>query len=574
MIKKILISIFLFLIFPNYSASSQNFKHGISFFDDLKYQENFTNFDYVSKKAKKGGILKLGVEGNFNSLNPFILKGIEASGLDYIYDSLMESSQDEISAKYGLIAKSAKIADDNYSITFILNENAKFSDGVKLTANDVVFTFKTLISQGHPSYKIAFKDVKNVVKINDYCVKFTFKTNKNKDLPFLLASLKILPKHFYKNRKFDETNLEFIVGSGPYKIKEIKPGKSITYERRKDYWAQNLPVNKFRYNFDEIKYDYYLDTNVMIEAFKAEEFDVRQENIARNWANSYNFDKVKNGEIIKEEIKHSLPAPMQTFVLNLRKDKFQDLNLRKALTYAFNFEWLQKNIFYGSYKRTNSYFANSDFAINLEKNPQLKLPISENNDFGRKNLLIAKSLLDKAGYKIVNQKLISPYTKNSVYIEFLISSKSFEMIIAPFVQNLEKLGIEAKVKFVEENQFQAKIRNFDYDIMVAVFPQNLIPGSELIRYFHSNQSQIQGSQNYSGLKNKEIDKIIEEIAKTKNKEKLVKLCQKFDKIMLENYYTIPQWYNDSYRILYNKKLKKPKIQPKYSLGFDSWWIEN
>jgi microcin C transport system substrate-binding protein len=567
MIKKIIFTV-IFAFACNYSTASDNFKHGISIFGDLKYNSNFKHFDYVNPKAKKGGAVNLAVQGSFNSLNPFILKGISASGVDFIYDSLMEGSGDEISALYPLIARSVSLAPDNFSVTFLLDKRAKFSDGHKLNADDVIFTFETLINKGHPAYKIAYKDIKKVQKIDDYCVKFHFKTNKNKDLAILIASMKILPKHFYEKNQFDLTVLEKTLGSGPYVIKKTDWGKSIIYERNKNYWAKNLPVNVGRFNFDEIIYNYYLDANVMVEAFKAGEFDFRQENIARNWATIYDIDAVKNGEIIKEEIKHDLPAPVQTFVLNLRRAKFQNIALRKAMTYAFNFEWLKKHIFYGSYERTKSYFANSIFAYG-----DFDLPVFDENDFGRKNLIIAKNILDDAGYKIIDGKLIDPKTQKPVEIEFLIASKSFEMIVAPFVDNLQKLGIAAKMKYEEENQFQLRLNNYNYDVFVGVFSPSLIPASELLRYWHSSQADIKGAQNYSGLKDTKIDKIIEKIVATKDKKALILLCKKLDKMLLENYYTILQWHSNSHRILYKKSLKRPKIAPKYGLGFDSWWIE-
>ena len=546
--------------------AGDNFNYGISIFGDLKYDINFKHFDYGNPLAPKRGVLNLGVEGTFNSLNPFILKGIAASGIDYIYDSLMQASEDEISSYYPLIANSAALSDDKYSISFRLNKNAYFHDGKKISADDIIFSFNLLREKGHPSYKIAYRDIDKVIKINDHEIKFLFKTNKNKDLPMLVASMKILPKHYYEKMNFEETSLEIPLGSGPYKIKSFDQGKNIIYERVKNYWAKDLPVNVGRYNFNEIKFDYYRDSNVLIEAFKAGNFDIRQENIARNWANSYNIDKIKNGEIIKREVSYNLPSSIQTFVLNLRREKFQDKEFRKALNYAFNFEWLKKHIFYGSYSRTQSYFPNSDFAYK-----KFTLPKSDANDFGRKNLIIAKKILDDAGYKVRNGKLVNPHTNKIMSLEFLISSQSFAMIIAPFIDNLKKLGIDAKMKFIEENQYEARVRNFDYDIIIAVFGQNSVPASELLRYWHSSQAGIKGSQNYSGLKNRQIDDLVERISKAQNKQELLFLCQKFDKIMLENYYTILQWHNDNYRILYKKELKIPQKLPKYGLGIDFWW---
>lgn len=563
--------ILLLVIFcnVNLAQADEHFKHGIAVFGDLKYPANFKHFDYVNPDAPKRGTVRFGVEGTFNSLNPFILKGIAPSSIDAIYDSLCEGSSDEISSCYGLIAESMSLSDDKFSLTFKLRQNAFFHDGKKISADDVIFTFNKLISEGHPSYKIAYSQVKEVKKINDYEVKFIFKTNENRDLPMLVAGLKILPKHYYQDHKFDETNLTPPLGSGPYRIKKVEQGKTIVYERVKNYWAQNLPVNKGRNNFDEIIYDYYRDSNVLIEAFKAGKFDFRQENISRNWHNSYNIEKVKNGEIVKKEITHGLPTATQMFVLNLRKEKFQNLEFRKAMTLAFNFEWLNKHIFYSSYKRTNSYFENSIF-----KNQEgFKLLASDENDFGRENLIIAKNILEKAGYKVVNQKLIDPKTNEPISIEFLIDSQSFEMIVAPLIKNLRKLGIDAKMRFIEENQYEAKVRNFDFDVIVAVHGQSLIPSSELIRYWHSSQKDIPGSMNLSGLNDKKIDELVTKISKAKNKTELISLCGQFDYEMLTNYYTILQWHNNTYRLLYRDIFAMPKITPKYALAIDSWWIK-
>lgn len=576
---KIFPLIFLISLSFNFSALAENstdklsvnkggYQHGMSVFGDLKYPKNFQNFDYVNPNAPKAGSIKLGSEGTFNNLNSFILKGVNAAGLSYLYDSLMEGSEDEISSCYGLIAESVKLAADKFSINFRLRKIARWPDGKRITADDVVFTFNKLLSDGHPSYKMIYRDVKEVKKINDAEVQFIFKTNQNRDLPMLVASLKILPKHYFDKVDFSKTTLEAPLGSGPYKIKEVKAGKSITYERNKDYWAKDLPVNRGRYNFDQITYEYYRDGNVLVEAFKAQKYDMRQENVARNWANNYNIEAVKNGQIIKKEIVHGLPTGAQTFVLNLRKEKFQNLELRKALTYAFDFEWLKEHIFYGSYKRTQSYFSNSDFGYK-----KFTLPKSNGDGFNRENLLKAKEILEKAGYKIVNQKLIDPKSGKQVELEFLIDSESFQMIIAPFVKNLKKLGIKAKTRFVEENQYQTRMHNFDFDIAVGVFGQGLIPGNELFSYWHSSQKSVKGSQNISGLDDKEIDKLVEKIAQAKSKKELIELCEEFDGRMLENYYTILQWHNNSYRILYRDIFEMPKITPKYSLAVDSWWVK-
>ncbi len=575
-IKSILIKLLLALSIIFSSSKlllADEFSHGISVFGDLKYPKNFKNFDYVDPKAKKAGELKLGVEGGFNSLNQFILKGLPASGLSYLYDSLCEGSDDEISTRYGLIAQGVHLSADKMTLNFLLRKNARFHDGKNITADDVVFTFNKLILDGHPSYKMMYRDVKNVKKINDYLVRFEFKNNRNRDLPILLSSMIVLPKHYYNKIDFNKTTLDFPLGSGPYKIKEITPNRTIVYERVRDYWAKDLAVNKGRYNFDKIIFDYYRDNNVLIEAFKAQKYDLRLENVARNWANSYNIEAIKNQQIIKKEIKHSLPAPAQVFVLNLRKEKFNNIALRKALTYAFDFEWLQKNIFYGSYVRTQSYFANSEFAYDGFKMPVSSDERKNNNGFNRKNLILAQKILLEAGYKIIDNKLYEPNSNKQLTLEFLIDQKAFEMIVMHYVKNLKKLGINAKVLFVEENQYQTRINNFDFEIITALYSQSLIPGSEFYSYFHSSQKDIKGSRNLGGIADQKIDKIILKILDAKSKEMLKNECQKLDQYLLENYYAIMQWHNNSYRILYRDIFAMPEIQPKYALAIDSWSLK-
>ena len=548
--------------------AQRGYQHGISTFGDLKYAKNFKNFDYVNPSAPKGGEIKFGVEGGFNNLNQFILKGISASGLSYLYDSLTTGSEDEISARYGLIASGVKLSKDKMMIEFKLRKNAYFHDGAPITADDVVFTFNKLISEGHPSYKMSFRDVKEVVKINQYLVRFYFKHNRNRDLPILVSSLPILPKHYYENLLFDKTTIDPPLGSGPYKIKEVNVNRSIIFERVANYWAKDLAVNVGRYNFDKITYDYYRDNNILVEAFKSQKYDFRRENIARNWANAYKIEAIDNGDIIKKEVMHELPAPMQSYVINLRKEKFENVALRKAISYAFDFEWLRDHIFYGAYQRTQSYFANSVFA-----STGFTLPKSDGKGFNRTNLIKAKDILDKAGYEVVDQKLIDPKTKQAVGIEFLIGNKAFEMVTAPFIRNLRKLGIDAKMRFVEENQYQTRVNNFEYDVIVGIFGQALIPGNELFAYFHSSQKDIKGGRNLIGIADDEVDILVKKISGAKSLKGLKQLTEKLDKVLLDGYYVIPQWHNNSYRILYRNVFGMPQEAPKYSLALDSWWAQ-
>ena len=553
---------FCFLLIFISKSYAGEFSHYISLFEKPKYPVNFSHFDYTNPSAKQGGTIKFATEGGFNSLNPFLLKGIPAEGLSYLYDTLTEASEDELGVRYGLVAEKIKLNQD--SIEFKLNKQAYFHDSQSITVDDVLFTFETLLKYGHPVYQMHLKQIKKVEIINKHQLKFLFLPNHQRDLALFVASLPVLPKHYYKQHNFEQTTLEPPIGSGPYKIKEIKPNYHVIYQKNQNYWAKNLPVNKYRYNFSIIWFDYYRDNNVLIEAFKAQKYDFRQENIARNWATAYNFSQ--NSNIVKTEIKHNLPAPMQAFVLNLRREKFQNLGLRKALNYAFDFLWLQQHIFYGSYQKTTSFFDNSNFGYR-----DFFLPNGSTDGFNRQNLLQAQEILQKSGYKVVNNQLLDANLK-PVVIEFLIDSKAFEMVVASFANNLKKLGIATKIKFVEENQYQQMLNNFNFDVVVGVFPQSTTPGAELYSYFHSSQSNIKGGRNLLGLQDNLVDDLVEKIAISTNKTELINLCQKLDKYLLENYLVIPHWHNNTYRILYRNVFAMPKIKPKYSLGIDTWSV--
>jgi microcin C transport system substrate-binding protein len=436
-----------------------------------------------------------------------------------------------------------------------------------------------------------YRDILSAIKMNDFEVKFTFKDGQNRELPLLISSLPIFSKAYFSNKEFEKTTLEFPLGNGPYKVVKADSGKSITFKRVKNYWAKDLAVNVGRHNFDEITYEYYRDSNVLVEAFKAGAYDFRQENISRNWANSYNIPRVENGEIVKKEISHNLPAPMQCFVFNLRKDKFQNLNLRKAISLAFDFEWVRKKIFYGAYTRTNSFFDNSSFASKalpsedeleiLNKftdqipeevfTQEFKLPITDASGFPRKNLFKAQELLNNAGYLIKEGKLIDPKTNLPVEIEFLVRSKAFYMVIAPMIKNLATLGIDARTRLSQENQYLNRLKNYDFDIIVNVFSSGMMPADEQFSYWHSSQKNIIGGRNLVGVDNEAVDYLVEKISGVKNKEELQILTKALDRVLLNGFYVIPQWYSQKHRILYKNKFNMPNNPPPYSLALDSWW---
>jgi len=588
--KKYIIILFLFFNINVSIASDENYEHAISVFNEIKYKNNFKYFDYVNPNAPKKGVIKLAERGTFDSLNQFILKGLPAIGLDNIYDSLLVTSLDEPLTAYGLIAKGMKVSEDNTSITFFLNQNAVWHDNNPVTSYDIEWTFNTILEKGHPSYKSYYSDIKSIEIIDKYTIKFHFKNDNNRELPIIIGQMKILPKHFWKDKRFDSSVLSIPLGSGPYKIKEVNLGKNITYERVKHHWAQKLPVNIGHNNFNEIHYDYYRDSNVMIEALKANEYDFRSENISKEWATAYNNLK-NNTAFIKEEIDHELPQGMQAFIYNMRKDIFKNLELRKALALAFDFEWTNKTLFYGQYIRSNSYFSNSELASSgLPTNLELKIIEELNNDVpkeihtevynpgktdgsgnNRKNLRQAMQILKKANYKLDNKILKDPEGRE-IKFEILLISPAFERIVGPFIKNLKKLGVEASIRIVDTAQYKNRLDNYEFDMVVMARGQSLNPGNEQRNFWSSKSADINGSANWIGIKNKTIDELIELIINSPTREKLILYTKLLDRVLLHNHYVIPHWHIKYWRVAYWSTIKRPKNLPKYSLGFpETWW---
>ena len=588
--KKYII-LFLFLLNINISQASDNdYDHAISVFNEVKYASNFKYFDYVNPTAPKKGEIKLAERGTFDSLNQFILKGLPAIGLDNIYESLLVTSLDEPFTGYGLIAKGLKLSEDKSSITFFLNDNARWHDNKPITSHDIEWTFNTILEKGHPSYRSYYSDVKNIEIINNFTIKFHFKNNNNRELPIIIGQMKILPKHFWENKKFDSSVLTIPLGSGPYKIKEVNLGKNITYERIENHWAAKLPVNIGHNNFDIIHYDYYRDSNVMIEALKANEYDFRSENISKEWATAYN-DLNNNHNFIKEEINHELPQGMQAFIYNIRKGIFNNIELRKALALAFDFEWTNKTLFYGQYIRSNSYFSNSELASSgLPTNAELKIIEQLNNDIpkemlkevynpgktdgsgnNRKNLRQAMQILKKANYKLDNKILKDPEGRE-IKFEILLISPAFERIVGPFIKNLKKLGVEASIRIVDTAQYKNRLDNYEFDMVVMARGQSLNPGNEQRNFWSSKSADINGSANWIGIKNKTVDELIELIINSPTREKLILYTKVLDRVLLQNHYVIPHWHIKIWRVAYWSTIKRPENLPKYSLGFpETWW---
>ncbi len=581
------------LLLPLSSYASSSASHGLSMFGDLQYPSDFTHFDYTNPNAPKGGKVTQAVIGSFDSLNPFILKGNPAAGIRSTFDTLMQASADEDFAEYGLIAESVEVAGDRGSVIFNLRHNAKWHDGSPITADDVVFSFTALKTKGDPAYRAYYRDVEKAEKLNAYRVKFSFATNKNRELPLIVGQLPIISKAYYSTHDFEKSTLEPPLGSGPYKVTAVDPSHSITYARVKDYWGKDLPVNKGRYNFDTVRYDYYRDTTVAIEAFKAEKYDIRVENVSKIWANGYNFPAVRDGRVVKEMIPHSIPSGMQGFILNIRRPKFQDIRVREALQYTLDFEWENKNLFYSAYSRTNSYFANSDYAASgLPSQAELalltplkseipvrvfttpyKAPVTDGSGYGiRQNLLTARRLLQEAGWVLKNGHLTNEASGQAMNIEFLIDAPIFERAIAPVIVNLKKLGINASIRIIDSAQYEKRVQEFDYDVIIESFAQSPSPGNEQLNYWHSSRADVRGSRNLIGIKNPAIDTLVEHIVAADSREALMTATHALDRVLLWNFYVIPNWHSRVFRVVYWNKFARPTTSPKYDLGFENWWI--
>lgn len=582
---------FIFLMIANISGVSAKelTKHySLSLTDSTKYQKNFDAFDYVNPDAPKKGDIAIGVVGNFDSLNDNILSGSAASGLHLIYDSLLEKSLDEISTSYMLLAEYYQISDGSNEIIFKIRNNSYWHDKTKITNDDVLFSYNILKKEGHPFYKIAFKDVMDAKLLADNRISFQLKDLRNKDLILKLGNMPIMSRKYYETNQFNKITLIPPLGSGPYRIKDVKAGKYVIYERVKEYWARELNINKGRYNFDDIKYVYYRDANIAIQALKAKEYDLRFENVAKNWAKSYS----EGFPLQKRWIDHKIPTGMQCFVMNNRLSKFSDIRVRKALLLAFDFEWTNKNLFYNAYSRTDSFFSNSiyeaeDDISNFEKEfiveyggaNQLneykkifQLPITDGTGNNRENLIKAQELLKQAGWK-VKDFLLTNDKGERFTIEFLITSVSFQRVVLPYIKNLKKLGIDARIRMVDFSQYQKQTENFDFEVTVTVFPGVNIPGNEQLTFWHSKYANLPGSNNLAGIENKMIDEIVFKLINTESFLKKTAYTKLLDRVLRNNHYVIPHWNINAFRLVHWDKLSFPDIEPPYSLSLDSWWFK-
>ncbi len=577
------------------AASTPAPVHGIAMHGELKYPENFSHFDYVNPDAPKGGTLRMSVVANgFDSFNPFVIRGVAAAGVStYVYDTLLESSADEPFSEYGLIAGSVEVPEDRSYVIFNLREQARFQDGEPITAEDVEFSYRILTTEGHPFYRNYYADVSKVTVENSHRIRFDFGATENRELPLILGQMPVMPAHYWADRKFEGNGLDVPVGSGPYRIDSYEAGRSVTYERVDDYWAEDLSIRKGRFNFDRIKYEYYNDDTVALESFKAGNFDLRVETSAKNWATAYNGRGFDNGEITKEAVEHHRPSGMQGFVFNTRKAVFKDPKVRRALAYAFDFEWANRNLFFDQYTRTDSYFENSDLASSgLPSGRELEIleafrdqlnpavftetytpPTTGDGTSMRDNLRTAMQLLQQAGYSVRDGKMVHTETGKPLAFEVLLFQKSFERVVLPFRQNLERLGIDVSVRLVDSNQYVQRVRDFDFDMITQVLPQSDSPGNEQREYWHSSNVDVSGSRNYMGVSDPVVDRLVEMVIQAPDRDELVYRVRALDRVLLHGHYVIPHWHLTRDRVAYWNKLQRPEVTPKNGIDLNNWWVK-
>ena len=562
-----------------------------------KYSANFSSFAFVNPHAPKGGRVIMPAYGTFDSFNPFIFKGIAPSDIVSLsLDTLGIVPPDDYSTVYPLIAQKFELPQDNSFVGFILNPNAQFSDGSPVTADDVIFSFESLINKGSPLYKIYYADVDYVKKINNHHVRFYFKKNiQNKELPLILSQLAIFSKKDWEGKDFAKPSLIPPLGSGPYIIADFVPNKFIELKRNPDYWAKNLPSRKGFFNFDTIRFDYYQDTTVTLQALFSGNIDLRQEYIAKIWATGYDNDLIKNGKIIKAELPHHQTAILQSFAFNIRKPQFQNKFVRQAIAQVFNFDWANEKLFYNQYSRLDSYFSNTEMAAQgLPQGKELDLlnpfknqldsevfgPLPQNPSFktiedNRKNLREAVRLLKLGGYDFVDGKMTNLQTQQPLEFEILSNNangSSFTRVMLPFLKNLEKIGIKATFRNLEVNIFKNRLDNFDFDMAIVSFPMSQMPGNEQKEMWGSQSADIKGSYNLVGVKNPVVDSLLNKIIQAHNKEDYLASLHAFDRVMRHQYYLIPQWYTPFNRVAYNKRLKYPETDVHVGFLPHTWWI--
>lgn len=564
--------------------------HGLALYGDPALPADFTHFPHANPDAPTGGSLVRSAIGSFDSTNPFIIRGTPATGLTEIYDTLLTQNPDEPFSMYGLLAEGVRLDPERQWIEFDLHPEARFHDGEPVTAEDVVFSFETLTEKGQPFYGAYYADVIDVTALDEDTVHFDLADSESRELPLIIGQLPILPAHFWQERDFEATTRDALLGSGPYRIGEVEPGRRIVFERVEDYWGRELPVNRGRHNVQRLVYDYYRDQTVALEAFKAGNLDMRIETSARNWATAYDFPALEEGFVVRLEVPDGQPAGMQAYVMNLRRDKFQDVRVREALNLAFDFEWLNRNLFYGAYQRTESYFANSEMAADglpseaemalLEPHREAlpervfeePLPVEHPEEM-RPRLARALELLNEAGYVVRDGVMTHLDSGAPLTLEVLLFDTQFERVVQPLLQNLAKIGIQGDIRIVDVNQYLNRLRGFDFDIIVGSFPQSANPGNEQRDFWTSEYAEVPQSRNLIGLSDPVVDDLVDDLITADSREALDTAARALDRVLRWGFYVIPQWHLGKTRIALWDKFGWQEPFPEYNLDLAAWWVD-
>ena len=580
-------------------ASAQKKHHALSLVGDPKFAADFKHFDWVNADAPKGGAVKMWARGGFDTLYPFNIKGNKATGLGLTYDALMVNSPDEASTEYGLLAEWVSHPDDFSAVTFSLRAGARFHDGKPITPDDVIFSWATL-KRDSPFHAQYYKNVVKAEKTGEREVTFTFDVKGNRELPQIMGQLTVLPKHYWDGkdakgeaRDPSKTTLDAPLGSGPYRIKNFEPGRFIEYERVKDWWAKDLPVMKGQWNFDTVRYEYFRDQTAAFEEFKGGKIDFWRENSAKQWATAFDLPQLKAGTMKKEQITEKEASQMQAFAMNLRRPQFQDARVRRAFNLAFNFEDANKKLFYEQYSRVTNFFGESDLkATGLPTGRELaileslrkdlpaevfttepKQPVAATPEDFRKNLAEAAKLLAAAGWT-PKSGVLANAKGEQLTAEFLLADPQFERIAQPYVQDLKRLGIAASIRTVDTAQFQRREDEFDFDIIIANFPQSASPGNEQREFWGSQAAGIKGSRNVIGIKSPAIDKLIDTVIFAKDRAELQAATKALDRVLLASHYVVPQWYSAFDRVAYWNMFSRPTKLPSRATAFQQvWWID-
>ncbi|WP_434707453.1 ABC transporter substrate-binding protein [Pseudomonas sp. R1-1] len=580
--------------------------HGYAQFGTLKYPARFTHFDWVNPQAPKGGTLRVMAFGTFDTVNPYTFKGTSpvttANFLQYGINELNEPlmvgtgqyspSGDEPASSYGLIAQSVEYSEDRSWVVFNLRPEARFHDGAPITAYDVAFSYRLLLKEGHPLYRTALQEVLRVDILNKQRIRFVLKRSGNPLLILRLGELPVLPQHYWKDRDFKATTFEPPLGSGPYRITSVMPGRQLMFERVKDYWGKDLAVNRGKYNFDRMEVEFYRDSDVAFEAFKAGEFDIYIEHQAKNWANGYNFPAIRRGEVIKAQIPHQIPTQSQGLFMNTRRATFADVKTREALGLMFDFEWTNRTLFSDAYQRTNSYYPNSEFTASglpvghewLMLKPYkdqlparlftepFTLPTTDGRGIPRETMRKALALLAEAGWKLHGQRLQNA-DGQPLRFELLLVNPNLERLYQPYIVNLNSIGIDAHLRTVDRAQYKQRLDQFDFDMISMTLGQTLSPGLEQWQYFHSSQVNVKGSKNYAGIANPVVDHLLEQLLAARTRDEQVAAGKALDRVLLWQHYSIPNWYLNYHRLAYRKRLAFVTTPP-YTLGLSAWWLKS